>query len=251
LTPPRNHLLFTLPIFPPVTMPEFRQLSFELPEFFAKPPPPEARRGFELAPGGRARLAPAPLAHTENLGGGKSLDQALTQDCRILLGAIGGLEGLIGKIRVCWNVRLATTAGLAYHRDSRIELNPLLRDFQPEEPCRTLLHELAHLVAHHRAGRRRIQPHGPEWQQACAELGIAGEDRCHSLPFQRTQRRKRFAYRCRQCRTVVPRVRPLARDSACFPCCREHNGGQFHSRFLLERIPLDEARRLNPTVSWA
>lgn len=232
-------------------MPEFRQLSFELPEFFAKSPPPDARRGFELVPGARATATRAPLAPAADLGGGKCLDQSLTLECRTLLAAIGGLEGLIGKIKVCWNARLATTAGLAYHRDSRIELNPLLRDFPPDEPRRTLLHELAHLVAHHRGGRRRIQPHGPEWQQACAELGIAGEDRCHSLPFRRTQRRKKFAYRCRHCRTVVPRVRQLARDSACFPCCRQHNGGHFHSRFLLERIPLDEARQLNPTVTWA
>lgn len=232
-------------------MPEFRQLSFELPEFFTKSPPPSAKRGFEPLSGVRAKVAMAPALDTEPLGDGKCLDRVLTLECRVWLAGVAGVEGLIEKVKVCWNVRLATTAGLAYHRDSRIELNPLLRDFPPDEPHRTLKHELAHLVAHHRSGRRRIQPHGAEWQQACADLGIAGEDRCHTLPFRRRQLRKKFAYRCRHCRTVVPRVRLLARDSACFPCCRELNGGQFHKNFLLERIPLDEARRLSPAVSWA
>ncbi len=232
-------------------MPEFRQLSFELPEFFTKSPPPAAKRGFELRPGARSKVALAPLPSIEPLGGGKSLDCALTLECRVWLGEIGALEGLIEKVKVCWNTRLATTAGLAYHRDSRIELNPLLRDFPPDEPQRTLKHELAHLVAHHRAGRRHIQAHGVEWQQACADLGIGGEDRCHTLPFRRRQLRKKFAYRCRHCQTVVPRVRPLARDSACFPCCRAYNGGHFHKSYLLERIPLDVARHLNPAVTWA
>lgn len=232
-------------------MPEFRQLSFELPEFFPKSPPPAAKRGFELLPGARGKVTLAPVPASEPLGGGKSLDRALTLECRVWLSEIGALDGLIEKVKVCWNKRLATTAGLAYHRDARIELNPLLRDFPPDEPGRTLKHELAHLVAHHRAGRRRIQAHGTEWQAACADLGIAGEDRCHSLPFRRRNLRKKFAYRCRHCRTVVPRVRPLARDSACFPCCREYNSGQFHKNYLLERIPLDEARHLNSAVTWA
>ncbi len=232
-------------------MPEFRQLSFELPDFFIKSPPPSARRGFELSPGVRDKVALSPVPDTEPLGGGKSLDSALTLECRIWLKEIGDLMGLIEKVKVCWNTRLTTTAGLAYHRDSRIELNPRLRDFPPDEPQRTLKHELAHLVAHHRAGRRRIRAHGPEWELACSDLGIEGEDRCHTLPFQRRQLRRKFAYRCRHCRTVVPRVRPLARDSACFPCCRDLNGGHFHQDYLLVRIPLDEARHLNPTVTWA
>ena len=58
-----------------------------------------------------------------------------------------------------------------------MELNPRLKQLpvpqRASEIRRTLRHELAHLVAYVRAGRRRIKPHGEEWKQACKDLGIA------------------------------------------------------------------------------
>jgi predicted SprT family Zn-dependent metalloprotease len=113
-----------------------------------------------------------------------------------------------------------------------------------------MLHELAHLVAHHRAAGRRIQPHGAEWRRACAEVGIPGEKRCHNLPLARREVRRKYAYRCRHCRTVVPRVKKLSRESACYPCCREHNRGRYSRRFMLEPIALDHARVLAPEHRW-
>ena len=68
---------------------------------------------------------------------------------------------------------MRSTAGMAYPRRSLVTLNPRLREFGDEEVDRTLRHELAHLLAHHRAGRRRIAPHGPEWARACRDLGLA------------------------------------------------------------------------------
>ena len=65
-----------------------------------------------------------------------------------------------------------------------------------DEVDRTLRHELAHLLAQWRTGRRRIAPHGPEWRDACVDLGIADEARCHNLPFATKVYPARFVYRC-------------------------------------------------------
>ena len=97
----------------------------------------------------------------------------------------------------------------------------------------TFLHELAHLVAFARAGRRRIAPHGPEWREACHDLGIPDEDRCHALDFQPRRLERKYLYTCPHCGTVIRRVRRLRRRVAGFPCCRAHAGGRFNARFQL------------------
>jgi len=176
-------------------------------------------------------------------------DMTLSARCRELVDGLG-LGSLAARVKVFWNTRLVTTAGLAHHGNARIDLNPRLERFQPDEPDRTMLHELAHLVAHHRAGGRRIQPHGAEWRRACSDLGIPGEERCHNLPLARREVRRKFAYQCRHCSIVVPRVRKLSRESACYPCCREHNRGRYSRRFLLDPIPIDLARELAPEHAW-
>lgn len=235
-------------------MPEFRQLSFELPGLVEKP-----REQIDLEEE-RARLAraafvehvaPPKPAPKVRRGRGLALDAGLTGQCHGLVADLG-LHELAARVKVFWNTRLITTAGLAHHNSGRIDLNARLERFQPEEPRRTMLHELAHLVAHHRAtaAGRRIQPHGPEWRRACADVGIPGESRCHNLPLARREVRRRYAYQCRHCGTVVPRVKKLSRESACYPCCREHNRGRYSRRFMLEPIPLDVARSLAPQHRW-
>src|SRR5882724_10410823 len=87
-----------------------------------------------------------------------------------------------------------------------------------------------------RAGRRRISPHGPQWQQACRDLGIADEKRCHTLPFPAKSYAPRFIYRCPNCRRDFPRVRKIKRTVACLACCRAHNGGEFDGRFRLKLL---------------
>ncbi|MGV3532759.1 MAG: SprT-like domain-containing protein, partial [Chthoniobacteraceae bacterium] len=130
---------------------------------------------------------------------------------------------------------LRTTAGLAYPARQLIMLNPKVHAFEGELE-RTMRHELAHLLAHHRAGKRRIAAHGPEWRQACAALGIAEEPRCHKLPLpKRTQHRKHI-YACPSCKCIIRRVRPIRKKSACLACCRAHNRGQYDERFRLRRI---------------
>jgi predicted SprT family Zn-dependent metalloprotease len=70
------------------------------------------------------------------------------------------------KVRVFWNPSLRTTAGMAMWSDRMVVLNPKLVEVSAAEVQRTLRHELAHLLAHHRAGRRRIEAHGEEWRKA-------------------------------------------------------------------------------------
>ncbi|HIG83551.1 MAG TPA: hypothetical protein EYG40_07500 [Verrucomicrobia bacterium] len=183
-------------------------------------------------------------------GRGLKFDNELTEKCRRMVSMLG-LDPLADQVKVFWNLRLSSTAGLAHHSNAQIDLNPRLERFAPEEPERTLLHELAHLIAHFRASDRRIQPHGLEWQSACSELGIPGEKRCHDLPFANRAIKRKLAYQCRCCGIVVPRVRKLSRDSACYPCCQKYNRGGYSRRFLLEKISIKEAKSLVPEHNWA
>jgi predicted SprT family Zn-dependent metalloprotease len=156
----------------------------------------------------------------------------LERKARQLLCSLGA-QRIATELRVEWNSRLKTAAGRADHRQKLISLNPRLVE-HPAEIDRTLRHELAHILAQFRAGRRRISPHGSEWQHACRDLGIAGEKRCHTLPFPAKRYAPRFIYRCPNCRRDFLRVRRIKRTVACLACCRAHNGGEFDVRFRLK-----------------
>jgi SprT protein len=148
-----------------------------------------------------------------------------------------GADRIGNELRVEWNSRLKTAAGRADYREKLISLNPRLIE-HPTEIHRTLRHELAHILAQFRAGRRRISPHGVEWQRACVDLGIADEKRCHNLPFPARTYAARFVYRCPNCRKEFPRIRRVRRAVACLACCRKHNGGEFDLRFRLKHVSL-------------
>ena len=193
------------------------------------------------------RLRRPPVPQGERWGEGsskrfrRSRDVDLESKARNLLRELGAAK-LAREVRVEWNPRLKTAAGRADFRQKLISLNPLLRDvraglaFNREEIDRTLRHELAHLLAQFRVGRRRIAPHGPEWREACRDLGIADEARCHNLPFATKAYPARFVYRCPNCRQEFPRVRRIRRAIACLACCRKHNGGNFDPRFRLKLL---------------
>jgi SprT protein len=146
-----------------------------------------------------------------------------------------GADRIANDLRVEWNSRLKTAAGRADYRQKIISLNPRLSEY-PSEIDRTLRHELAHILAQFRAGRRRIPPHGVEWQQACVDFGIADETRCHNLPFPARTYVARFLYCCPNCHQEFPRVRCVRRAVACLACCRKHNGGDFDPRFRLRLV---------------
>ncbi len=172
------------------------------------------------------------------------LDADLTEMCRELLRQID-LAGAARLVSVQWNSRLRSTAGYASFPSWKIELNPRLREFEGQVD-RTMRHELAHLVAYHRAGRRRIEPHGLEWQQACADLGIAGESTRHRLPLPRREVKRNYSYACAHCGLLVQRVRKFRRFTACRECCAKHSGGVYDSRF---RFVLVQDLRKGPSDS--
>ena len=140
-----------------------------------------------------------------------------------------GMPGAKGLLKVEWNARLRSTAGYAHYPHWRIELNPRLRDFEGQVE-RTLKHELAHLIAYHRSGRR-IEPHGAEWRQACADLGIPGERARHTLPLPRKEVHRKLVYACPSCQQVARRVKKFRKPVACKKCCDQHAGGVFDERF--------------------
>jgi len=164
----------------------------------------------------------------------QGLDPDLERQARELL-RTNGANRIAMELRVEWNSRLKTAAGRADYRQKLISLNPRLLE-HPDEIDRTLRHELAHLLAQFRAGRRRVLPHGEEWQEACRDLGIADEKRCHNLPFPVSERARRFLYKCPNCQRDFPHTRRIKRAVACLACCRAHNGGEFDSRFRLKLI---------------
>ncbi len=155
----------------------------------------------------------------------------LETKARELLRSLGAAP-MANELRVEWNSRLKTAAGRADYRHKLISLNPRLFE-HPAEIDRTLRHELAHLLAQFRAGRRRILPHGDEWRSACRDLAIGDEKRCHNLPFPVSARARRYLYKCPRCRRDFPRTRRIKRAVACLACCRAHNGGEFDARFRL------------------
>jgi SprT protein len=158
----------------------------------------------------------------------------LEANARELLRSLGAAR-IAGELRVEWNSRLKTAAGRADYRQKLVSLNPRLFEY-PIEVDRTLRHELAHILAQFRAGRRRIPPHGAEWRQACCDLGIADEKRCHNLPFPARTYVARFLYHCPNCHQEFPRVRRVRRAVACLTCCRKYNGGGFDPRFRLRPV---------------
>jgi predicted SprT family Zn-dependent metalloprotease len=162
-------------------------------------------------------------------------DAGLETEARELLRSLGA-KRIATELRVEWNPRLKTAAGRADYRHKLISLNPQLIE-HPAEIDRTLRHEIAHILAQFREkSRRRISPHGPEWQHACRDLGIADEKRCHTLPFPATRYAPRFIYRCPNCQRDFPRLRKIKRTVACLACCRAHNGGEFDVRFRLKLL---------------
>jgi SprT protein len=156
-----------------------------------------------------------------------------------LLQKLGYLD-LAARVRIKWNSRMRSTAGTAYPGQALVNLNPRLREFGNAEVDRTLRHELAHLVAQYRAGKKRIEPHGAKWQQACRDLGLRDEKRCHTLPLPQQRLPRPHRYRCPRCGDVIDRARPMRRKVACLACCRKHNRGEYDERFRLVKERLVE-----------
>jgi SprT protein len=147
-----------------------------------------------------------------------------------------GAPSLAARLRVEWNSRMRSAVGWAEPRHALVTLNPALQKFGAQEIDRTLRHELAHLLAQHRAGRRRILPHGREWRRACRDLAIGGERACHKLPLAVRELARHYLYRCGNCHREFPRVRRIRRATACLWCCRKFADGDYDECFRLRLV---------------
>jgi predicted SprT family Zn-dependent metalloprotease len=162
-------------------------------------------------------------------------DEVLTIWCRETAAALG-LPELARRVEVSWNNRMQTTAGRAWWPARLIELNPKIENIDPEQKWRTLRHELAHLIAYERAGRRKIEAHGADWRQACADLGIPGESVFHQLPLKRRKIQPKYIYGCPNCRSQFKRVKKISKPMACYPCCKKYSNGKYDERFRLREV---------------
>jgi SprT protein len=171
------------------------------------------------------------------------IDPVLTQEARKWLTDLG-CDAAAERVQVVWNPRLQTTAGTACVYTTRIELNPRLAQIGQAQIQRTLRHEVAHVVAYVRAGRRakQLQTHGPEWRRACVELGIGGEPAYHDLPFERRTMARKYTYECPSCGLIVDRVRKFGRFTACYRCCKEKNHGHYDAKYQFRMVDQRLAR---------
>jgi SprT protein len=216
----------------------FKQLELAF-EHCSRPALPRRLVSAPYGDGSRSIL-PGPAQHGDPATAGPWLqrprrDSMLENKAREILSAVGAAK-LAAVARVEWSSRLRTCAGRADFREKLVLLNPRLSEHGAAEIDRTLRHELAHLLAQFRAGRQKISPHGREWRDACRDLAIADEKRCHNLPFPTQKRRRRFLYKCPNCLQDFPRVRRLKRAIACLACCRKHSRGKFDPRFRLRPV---------------
>jgi len=180
-----------------------------------------------------------PLTCNRPSGNIKKRDPLLEEKARLLLHSLA--PKLSPLVVVGWNSRMRTTAGVAIAARWEVWLNPALREISEDEVEKTLLHELAHLLAQYRNGRRRLLPHGMEWREACRDLGIPDEKRTHQLPFVGRRMRRRYQLRCPGCGESHARVRRPRRRIACLACCRNHSGGAYDDRFRFQVISLRES----------
>lgn len=165
----------------------------------------------------------------------KGVDAGLGELCRGHLERLKLVE-LAGRVVVEWNPRMRSSAGRALWPHGLIQLNPRLLEISEAEVRRTVLHELAHLIAYERHPHRRIKGHGPEWRRACADVGIPDERATHQLALPTRTMRRQWRYECPACEKSFERVRRFRSAVACYDCCRVSSGGTYHDAFrLIER----------------
>lgn len=90
-------------------------------------------------------------------------------------------------VQVAYNARLSTTAGRAFVRGGRIELNPRLLAREPDALDGVLIHEAAHVAAFRLFGGE-IPAHGRHWRGLMRLVGQEPNVK-HTLPVDDLRRR--------------------------------------------------------------
>lgn len=154
-------------------------------------------------------------------------------------------------VRVQWNRRLSTTAGRAFLRGARIELNPRLLARAPDQVPVVLAHEAAHIAAFRLFGPN-IPAHGRHWRSLMRLAGHQPEI-THKIPVDRpkTSRRRRFFY-LRVCEACGDRqVAAAVRYGRCHGCSARESylvvkaPANAAGRRALERLSLAEVKALH------
>lgn len=96
-----------------------------------------------------------------------------------------------------------------------------------EEIKDTLLHEIAHALAGHKAG------HGPEWKAMCRKVGAKPNPKADLRPEQDIE--WKWTGVCPNNHTLKRHAKTQKTERlACARCCRDFNDGFFHPKFLFE-----------------
>jgi predicted SprT family Zn-dependent metalloprotease len=147
------------------------------------------------------------------------------------------------SIVVAWNGRLSTTAGRAFVRKGRVELNPRLLARAPEQVLTVLTHETAH-VATFRLFGANVPAHGRHWRALMRHVGHEPAV-THRIPVRGLRRSRRSFHYLRFCEACGDRVIHTARR---FGRC---HGCSARDSFLFLRAPataqgLAALQRLTP-----
>jgi len=131
--------------------------------------------------------------------GGPLPSGAVLRAIAIRCGHAWGAGDLAARVRVTYDRRLRTSAGIAHLEDRRVALNPRLLSENPSQLVPTLVHELAHIVVWTRHGN--IRPHGREFRGLMKAVNMPASA-THRLPADHLRvKRRRYLYlhRCREC----------------------------------------------------
>ncbi|MCA8974211.1 MAG: SprT-like domain-containing protein [Planctomycetes bacterium] len=139
-------------------------------------------------------------------------------------------------IEVRWNERLSTSAGRAFVRRGRIELNPGLLAAHSDQIPVVLTHEAAHVAAWRLFGPA-AESHGRQWRALMRLAGLPPAV-THDLPVERKpgHRRRRYLY-LRVCDGCGERaILAAVRYGRCHGCSRRDS-------YLVLRAPATAAGR--------
>jgi predicted SprT family Zn-dependent metalloprotease len=136
------------------------------------------------------------------------------------------------SVRIEWNERLTTTAGRAFVRAGRVELNPTLLARAADQLPIVLVHEVAHVATFRLFGN--VAAHGRHWRSLMRLAGHAPEV-THKIPLRGLRRPRRRLVYLRVCDDCGHRVLlPAMRYGRCQGCSAR-------DAFLVMKAPATEA----------